>query len=375
VIAFVLAPTPAGAEEAIEAEATAAEPGSPEPVENGRAMPVAMPQQARLLLPTCPTPPFVVADLVSMLRVELLGYGTELDPRLTPEAATQGVAIVTVDTPFCDSSDIRVRVVHSATDQSAAQRFDFADTAGTDLARILALAVAEFLGAVWADLNEGFVTSAASVEERPAAPAAAGPVVDGESVRREAVGEVMRELERRRRAALYAPPRLLLDVSLGMRIFPFDKGAIFGPRVGLSVRLSRSVPLRLVVDVGYGYGEGESARGEVVDHAVLGGLALLYEGGNGRVRGTVGPRVEVGWGQIAATTVTGPYDLGEVDGLLLAAFLHGGLRVVLGSRVDLLVEAVVGYVLVGLQTTSGGDRLAGIAGASLGLDLGIAVAL
>ena len=61
--------------------------------------------------------------------------------------------------------------------------------------------------------------------------------------------------------------------------------------------------------------------------------------------------------------------------MLLTPALDGGLRVALGRRFSITLEVNLGYVVTGLRSLSGGERLAGIAGMVFGVDLGISVAL
>jgi hypothetical protein len=339
--------------------------------------PDATPRRARVLLPVCPELPFDREDLLATLRVELLAHGVELRHEEVTDDAEE-TALITVDSPSCLADDIHLRIDHFASGWSLFRRLDLGDRRAEERGRILALAVAELLsGRVAEELREPAESAAiAEGEEPPAAgETSTGAAVDESRLRREAVAATLRELDRRRRGARIDVRAVRLGAALVVRSYPIVQGGLFGAQAGVSVRLGQAVPLRLAVEVGYGYGGGTATLGDIRTQAALGGLALLLVSPTGRVRGVLGPRLELGWGWSEGRPSSAEIESRSVDGFLLTVALVGGMRVLLASRLWVTSEVHAGWVASSLEPRAEGRRVGGISRALLGLTVGLAVGL
>jgi hypothetical protein len=331
-----------------------------------------LPRRARLLLPVaCSEPPFDQEELISNMRVELLGNGTELyDAR---ESVELGEAVLlVVDTPSCSPAGVIIRVEDPATGRRFERHIDVTDRQRHERARIIALALAELLDETWPRLDDEAVEIGETIEsggEQPATEAApnrarleaetrARPPLDEEAMPRQIHGA-------------------LLSLSLVVRSYPIVQSGQLGGQLGVSIRLSQRVPLRLALDVGYSYGGGTSELGDIRVHSTLGGLSLLIVSESQRVLGVIGPRTEIGWawaGGLRHEGLEGVLE-GQVDGLIVAVGLTGGGRFRLSDRLWISVDGQVGWYVSGLEPLVEGRSLGGVSRALLSLSIGLLIGL
>lgn len=351
--------------------------------EGGAAPASLTPARARLRLPACPFLPFDRDDLIATLRVELLDHGTELQPDDQGVDSDPGaVALVSVDAPTCVGTEIRIRVADEATGQAAETSLGLSDRALEERARILALAIAELLRSSWRDLHaatfEPPLSPGREAVAEPAPPTQVAPAQPGpdlEALRREAGASALEELDRRERLALAQLHAVRVTATLQASAFPMVHGGLLGVRAGASLRLHRRLPLRLDLDLGYGFGGASTQIGDIDVHSLLGGVGLLFDGGSSRVRGVVGPRLELGWGwAIGAPEAPGVLG-GKVDGFVLSVVLDGGVHVRLATRLWLLVHVIAGWTPVSLEPLAEGLLIGGIGRAVLGARIGLAVGI
>jgi len=341
------------------------------------------PRSARLVLPSCPALPFDEDDLLSSLRVELLSYGVELRHNGAAEAAADAVLVV-VSSSTCSGDDLGIRIDNPFAGVSVSQALDLSDRALPERGRILALAIAELLRERWVELfGRNTPSEEPEAEPPPAAPPLveepfappAATAVDETVLRQRAVEGTLEELQRRRLAAAQGVHRVMITAAVTARSYPVSQGGLLGGQAGVSIRLSRAVPLRLEADLGYGYGGGTASIGDIEVQAALFGLSLQFHGASVRARGSLGPRVELGWGWSRGQPAEPDVTSRSVDGFVLSVSLAGGAWLRLSRRVWVVLEAQAGWVAVALEPRADGRRVGGISAVLIGLTLGIAVGL
>ncbi len=338
----------------------------------------AMPERARLLLPSCTVLPFGQVDLVSTLRVELLGYGTELRYDEAPEEPGD-VAVILVDAPSCNGIDVTIRVDDPQTGRSASRSLDIGDSQLNERGRILALAIAELLRTEWPALSEPLDEEPPHDDEPevegPEEPGPETQQIDEATFLHNAVAAMLRELDRRERETRARLHMIMITAALSVRSYPVVQGGLLGGQVGVSFRLNRAVPVYLEIDVGYGLGGGTVSIGDIQVQTVIGGLVLLYAGGTNRIRGSIGSRLELGWGWAEGQPYSPDVRSRSVDGFILSIALTGGVRVRVSPRVLVLLDGLAGWVAASLEPRAEGRHVGGIGRVLLGINLGIAVGL
>ncbi len=340
--------------------------------ERGAAVPDTSP--ARVVLPTCDPSPFDVDELLASLRLELLGCGLELRAGAPPEG--EDAVVVRVDAPGCIPSDLRIRLEHSAAGLVAERTVDLSDRPEHDRGRLLALSIAELYRASRA------APAPASPQPSPPgdpAPPVAPPrerrPIDAEALRREATRAAVAEMERRREADRWPDHRVRVGADLVLTSHPVHDSGIIGARVLLDVALSSRAPVHLGLDVAYREGGGFDVLGRVRTRSATGAIALRYEGGSDRVRGAVGPRLELGWCRIEGEPREPGWEPGRDDGFILTLDLDGSFLVRLSRRLWVVAGLSLGFVLRGLDASAAGHHVGGVAGPSITASLGLAVGL
>jgi hypothetical protein len=334
--------------------------------------PTAMPARARVFLPACELPLFDTEALLGSLRLELLGSGVEL---IAADGAPEddSLALLAVEAPGCEPQRLTLRVERPSTGRSATREVDLTDRPPTDWGRVLALSIAELLRGSWAGLAEeedARPTYEAAAEE----PVIAAQPIDEAELRRR-VREAVAEIEARRRVSRWPDHRALIGARLELSMLPVHDCGLFGGALLGDVRLARSVPLYLGVDAGYRRGGGSDALGRVVTQTAAGGLELRYQGETRRLRGGLGPRLELGWSRIEGEPIDSAHVGQRADGFALTLGLAAALQVRLSQRLWMVVGLSLGYVLVGLDALSTEHHVGGVAGPVLSTSLGLAFGL
>ncbi len=241
----------------------------------------------------------------------------------------------------------------------------------------MALAAAELLRDAWPELSAIREITPEPVAEPapPPEPARTVQVFDPEQERAITVAATLRELERRRAQAEPEEHRVTLTATLHGRSYPIVQSGAIGVRLGVSILLSRTLPLHLEIDGAYGYGGGTAGIGDIAVHSALGGLALLVQSSAGRVRGSIGARLELGWARAGWENTDSTVGSGEGSGFVLTTALAGGARIRLGGRLWITLAVLVGWVPVPLEDFPEPNFLGGIGRLLLGADVGIAIGL
>lgn len=347
-----------------------------------------LPRRARLLLPAlCSELPFDQEELISTLRVELLGNGTELRDH-GEEVEFGEVVVLAVDTPTCAPAGMLIRVEDPATGRRLERHIDVTDRQRSERARIIALSLAELLVESWSRLVDESPTVGEAIESGESEPDSASEPespdeveerdpIDELALRELILEEALLRLEAREEEAQRRVRRTMLTVSMVVRSFPVVQGGQLGGGLGLDLQLSQRFPLQLAFDVGYGYGGGTSELGDIEVHSVVGGLSLLFASRARTARGVIGPRAEIGWAWARGRDRGDVEDVveGRVDGPTVAVGLTGGGRFRLSDRLWLSVDGQVGWYVVGLEPLVDERSLGGVARALLGLSIGLMIGL
>lgn len=326
----------------------------------------ALPTRVRIEPPTCAVGPFDVAAWQGLARSEIETDGVdavEVGPAPTGDDA---LAVIRVEVSPCavDATEVAVSIDDLLTRKTVRRVVALDDIPAPARARALALAVAELLRASWAEL---------ALPEAHVDPATVPPAV------RRAV------LLRLRPAVLAAtpvepvapavpPPPVRpwwAAVTLDVRTFPGQSGALLGGRGIISWRPWRALPLRVRADVGGAQGTAFARRGEVDMTTLTGAVAVQVGGGNELLDLAVGPRLEAGWawvtGHAATAGVVGSSDSDATVTALLAATL----RVTLGGRWSAVIDVSAGQTLRYVTVSAEGDQVTGLRGPTFSVGLGL----
>ncbi len=337
---------------------------------------VTLTSRARVIMPTCDVAPFDMEEFLASLRLEFLGCGVEL---VTPSVgvADEASVRVTIDSPDCSPRALLLRIELQSTGARAEREVDLSDRPATDRSRVLALSIAELYRMTRA-------APAVIDPPEPNVPEVSEPIdeaaneeeqIDEEALRREVVSAAVAEIDRRRQREQWPDHRVRLGVDLVLTSHPVHDSGLFGSRLLVDVALSASVPIHLVVDAGYRRGGGSDALGMVRTQAATGGIALRYEGGTNRLRGALGPRLELGWSRIEGEPIEPGWESGLADGFLLTIAADGAALVRFSRRIWMVVGLSLGYVLVGLDASSFEHHVGSVAGPFVTASLGLAVGL
>lgn len=327
----------------------------------------AMPELARLLLPACEGQAVAPAELIDALGLELQGHGIRLNEPAADHDGTPAVAILALDAPECQQSSLVIRVIAPATGRATEEQVTLDDIPQSDRARILALTIAELLERSWAELvappPRPEPPPPPSVEPTPPEATAPEPRVEDDPGGDETEPQPS------------PPPRLLLGLTGGVEAYPLFAGALFGPAVQANLRLSRTVPLRLALELGYRFGGATDELGTIDTHRTGGAVSLLVAGHWERLLGEVGARLDLAWVRAVGEAADQSTGAATLDGALvtLAATADLGLR--LTRMLWLLASIQVGYVVHGLEVLADSHRLGGVGGPVIGAQVGLALSL
>jgi hypothetical protein len=300
----------------------------------------------------CALPPVDVQAFLGLLDIELGDDGAVM---ATMEDET--LPYVDVDLGACEpgAREIKVAAGNPATKKTVRRTVAIADTPAPARPRLLALAVVELLRASWPELARNDPPKV----EPPPAPAVAP------AEKREPAPEAPRAEAPPSRVGLWLAFDGRWSVGIGQ-----PTTAIDGARVGASIALPpRS--LRLIADVGAGYGHGSDPLGNIDLVVASGALGLAGDLSIGSAHLELGVVIEPGaaW---AAGRASNPKDHGaKVVDFVLTTSALATLRAPVKDRVSLLVTAAAGPVLRGAQLLANGHSTGGVAGGLVGLRAGV----
>jgi hypothetical protein len=301
----------------------------------------------------CALPPVDVQAFLGLLDIELGDDGAVM---ATMEDDT--LPLVEIDLGACEpgAREVKVAVVNPATKKTVRRTVAIADTPAPARPRLLALAVVELFRASWPELAR---SDPPKVEPAPPAPAVPPPKTQ------EPRAEAAPPAAPPSRVGLWLAFDGRWSVGIGQ-----PTTAVDGARVGVSIALApRS--LRLIADVGAGYGHGSDPLGNIDLVLASGALGLAGDLSIGSAHLELGVAIEPGaaW---AAGRASNPRDRGStvVDFVLVTSAL-ATLRAPVKDRVSLLVTTSAGPVLRGVQLLANAHSAGGLAGGLLGLRAGV----
>lgn len=376
-IAFLLAlwvPHPAWAQ-AFPAPAPAATGLAPAPDRQGATV--------RLVAPACSGVPFDRARLVELLRVELRPLGvTEItggsDPpgALPAPAMDDGSAAVVLVAPFaCDEvAEIALTIADRATKKTVTRRLNVTDVDAAGRPRVLAIAIAELLGASWVEFALSASPSEPSSVPGNAQRALASKLVPALSARGLGEGQSVPPAaspdsgEMREPVQPVAPSLLWrLDAALITRLFPGRSTAALGGALGASYAFSPVVRVHLGGELIFG--EADVSAGSIATNAATASVGIGFTA-PGALDLEIEPHVVLGAG-----SATGhPGDGQRVQSRTYTDFLgiaavSGTLRARAG-RFTPFVALEVGYTFAGVSFFADESRAAGFAGPMFGARIG-----
>ncbi len=324
------------------------------------------PARVRLEPPACAAPPFDASAFASLLQIELredgVGWGSnDADPR---EGAPE--AWVAVEVTPCDARTREVALVlGSAATRKTSRRTVFVGDAPPPLRpRLLALAAAELVRAGWPEIApSASVTVPPVVAPLPAVPCEAPPAP-----------LPVAPPAPFRPAPPPPPARAHLSAGFEVRALVGHLHAE-GGRLGASIAFSPRVPLRLTLDGGALAGSSFDRLGSVSVQLGSGALGLAGSFSISRAILEVGPEVELGgvWAQGHAFNAGVREESGSA--FIAAASLAAMARAPLGDRLWLHAALRGGAVLRGVTLLAETREAGAVAGAMLGVRVGVGLDL
>lgn len=285
----------------------------------------------RLVAPACAGVPFERARLLELLRVELrpLGVteveGADAQPEPAPviDAASSAVVLVA---PFeCNETpEVTLTIADRATMKTVTRRVRISDVDAAGRPRVLAIAIAELLGASWVEYA------------LPGAAAAQAGVP--EDARRALATKLVPAVSALRSAALAAhaapAPRVVepdaerlwsVEAAAITRLFPSRSTAILGGALGASRVVASGVRLRLSAEAAFG--DADVPVGSITMGAVTGNAGVGFFTA-GATQLEIEPHVALGAGwakghaddsqRVVASTYTDFLGIGAVNGTVRA---------------------------------------------------------
>jgi hypothetical protein len=300
----------------------------------------------------CAQPPVDVQAFLGLLDIEL---GDEGAVMATMEDDT--LPLVEIDLGACEpgAREVKVAAGNPATKKTVRRTVAIADTPAPARPRLLALAVVELLRACWPEL-------ARSDPPKVEPPRAVQPPETREATPKP---EAAHPGAPPSRVGLWLAFDGRWSVGIGQ-----PTTAVDGARVGASIALPPR-PLRLIADLGAGYGHGSDPIGNVDLVFASGAVGLAGDLSIGSAHLELGVAIEPG-GAWASGRASNPKDHGSavVDFVLITSAL-ATLRAPVKDRVSLLVTTSVGPVLRGVQLLANGHSVGGLAGGLFGLRAGV----
>ncbi|MFT3772757.1 MAG: hypothetical protein QM820_45790 [Minicystis sp.] len=331
-----------------------------------------LPARVRFEPPACAAAPFDVTAFVALLQIELREDGVGWDPSgddAKEEAAQAWVAIAV--TP-CDTRAREAELtIGAASTRKTVRRTILLDDAPAPLrSRLLALAAAELLRSSWREIAPSVspppaVTPPAPAQVPTSAPPA--PVLNPSPTLR-APPPTHTPLP----PAIHPspPPSVHLSAAFDMRALIGHLHAE-GGRIGVSIAPSSRAPLRLTLDGGALFGTAFDRLGSVDVRIVSGALGLAGQVSLARAVFEIGPEVELGgvWAQGHAFDPAVRETSGSA--FIVASSLGVTARARLGDRLWLSAALRGGAVLRGVTLLAETREAGGVAGAMLGVRVGV----
>jgi hypothetical protein len=332
----------------------------------------------RVEAPPCTRVPFDRARLFELLRVELRPLGvTEVagedahaktEPAPVLDAASAAVVLVS---PFActETEELVITIADRATMKTVTRRLRVSDVDLAGRPRVLAIAIAELLGASWVEYALGGDSVAPAGVPEDAQRVLAGKLVPAVSAQSAPLDS---------RAPVESPPRVergdserprpwTVDGAAMVRLFPARSTAIAGGALGASRTVAAGVRLHASVEAAFG--DAHVRIGRVTVNAVTGSLGVGFSTA-GSVELEVEPHVVlgVGWARghaddtetVASHTYTDFLGIGAVSGTVRAA----------AERLSPFAALELGYTFHGVSFLADEERAAGLAGVVFGARVG-----
>jgi hypothetical protein len=332
----------------------------------------------RVEAPACTRVPFDRARLFELLRVELRPLGvTEVagedaqaktEPAPVLDAADAAVVLVS---PFAcnETEELVITIADRATLKTVTRRLRVSDVDLAGRPRVLAIAIAELLGASWVEyaLGGGSVAPASVPEDAqrvlasklvPAVSAQSAPVVSHAPV------EPRPRVER---GDSQRPRFWTVDGAAMVRLFPARSTAIAGGALGASRTVAAGVRLHASVEAAFG--DAHVRMGRVAVNAVTGSLGVGFFTA-GPLELEVEPHVALGAGwatghaddteTVTSHTYTDFLGIGAISGTLRAA----------AERLSPFATLELGYTFHGVSFLADEERAAGLASVVFGARVG-----
>ncbi len=141
----------------------------------------------------------------------------------------------------------------------------------------------------------------------------------------------------------------------------------------MDIALFDRIPMHLVVDGGWGYSTRRTDEGNVFTHAATLGLGISYTEEIHRIKCSMGPRIDGGWGWTEGRHPVEGISTASGSGFLLTVLWDVSLKFHFTKRFLFFSEFLLGHVLVGLDPYSDGISTGGVKGPMLGVESGLSV--
>jgi hypothetical protein len=332
----------------------------------------------RVAAPPCTGVPFDRARLFELLRVELRPLGVtnvagddaqaEAPPAPVLDAASSAVVLVS---PFAcsETAEVVITIADRATLKTVTRRLRVSDVDLTGRPRVLAIAIAELLGASWVEYALGGASVAPAGVPEDAQRALAAKLVPAVSAQGARVPSPVADEPRPgvERGDPEQPRPWVVDGAAMVRLFPARSTAILGGALGASRTVAGGVRLHLSGEAAFG--EADVRVGRVTVNAVTGSLGVGFSTA-GPVELELEPHVVIGAGW-----ATGHADDSETvvsqthtDFLGIGA-ISGTVRVA-ANRLSPFAALELGYTFRGVSFLADEARAAGLASVVFGARVG-----
>jgi hypothetical protein len=338
----------------------------------------------RFVAPACVGVPFDRARLVELLRVELRPLGvTEItggsDPpgSMPAPALDDGAAAVVLIAPFaCDEvAELSLTIADRATKKTVTRRLSITDVDAAGRPRVLAIAIAELLGASWIEFALSAPPAAPSSVPENAQRTLASRLVPALSARSIGVEQqapapaVASGLAERDRVQ---PRALLWSVDAGAitRLFAARSTAVLGGALGVSYAFYPGFRVHLSGEVAFG--EADVSVGSITTNAATGSLGIGFatSGGPGGMELEIEPHLVLGAGwatghagdseRVQSRTYTDVLGIAAVSGTVRAR----------AGRFTPFVTLELGQTFASVSFLVDATRAAGFGGAMFGARIG-----
>jgi hypothetical protein len=303
--------------------------------------------------------------------------GSEPPGTLPAPALDDSSAAVVLVTPFaCDEvAEIALTIADRATRKTVTRRLNVTDVDAAGRPRVLAIAIAELLGASWVEFALSTTPSEPSSVPENAQRALASRLVPALSARGLGADQSVSpaasavEVAKHDQVQPVAPPLPLwrLDAAVITRLFPGRSTAALGGALGASYAFSPVVRVHLSGELVFG--EADVSVGSVTTNAATGSIGIGFTT-PGAMELEIEPHVALGAGSAKGH----PGDGQRVQSRTYSNFLGiAAVSATLRARAGQFTPFValeVGYTFAGVSFFAEESRAAGFAGPMFGARIG-----